>query len=366
MESRFRFQSERPFQQALQIRVEERLAALGRTRYGAARLYFKTAVIVLWAGLSYAGLLAADRWWQSLPLAASLGLALAAIGFNVGHDGNHGAGSPSKLVNRSLGALFDLLGGSSYVWRFKHNVLHHSYPNVNGLDDDIDLGPLCRMSRHQPHLPHHRLQHLYMWVLYAFIVPKWQFLDDFSAVIKGRIGETPFPRPRGVDLAVFIAGKLAFFGWAFLLPAQLHPLPTVLLFYGIVVAVQGLALSVVFQLAHSNDATESFAVPGIPGIPGDTGGDPESEWAVHQIETTANFARRNRLLTWYVGGLNHQVEHHLFPRISHVHLPLIADEVAQVCREHDVRYREYPSLTSAIVSHFRWLRDLGVPPQQIQ
>ena len=354
MESRFRFQSERPFQQALQIRVEERLAALGRSRYGAWRLYLKTAVIVLWAGLSYAGLLASDRWWQALPLAVSLGLALAAIGFNVGHDGNHGAGSSSKLVNRSLGALFDLLGGSSYVWRFKHNVLHHSYPNVNGLDDDIDLGPLCRMSRHQPHLPHHRLQHLYMWVLYTLIIPKWQFLDDFSAVLRGRIGETPFPRPRGVDLAVFVIGKLAFFGWVFLLPAQLHPVSMVLLFYGLVAAIQGLALSVVFQLAHSNDETQSFA---------GTGDDPESEWAVHQIETTANFARRNRLLTWYVGGLNHQVEHHLFPRISHVHLPLIADEVAQVCREHGVRYREYPSLTSAIVSHFRWLRDLGVPPR---
>jgi linoleoyl-CoA desaturase len=357
MESRFRFQSERPFQQALQIRVEERLAALGRSRYGAARLYFKAAVIVLWAGLSYAGLLAADHWWQALPLAASLGLALAAIGFNVGHDGNHGAGSPSKLVNRSLGALYDLLGGSSYVWRFKHNVLHHSYPNVDGLDDDIDLGPLCRMSRHQPHLPHHRLQHLYMWVLYTLIIPKWHFLDDFSAVIRGRIGETPFPRPRGADLAVFVCGKLVFFGWVFLLPAQLHPVSMVLLFYGIVAAIQGLALSVVFQLAHSNDETQSFSL---------AGSDPESEWAVHQIETTANFARHNRLLTWYVGGLNHQVEHHLFPRISHVHLPLIADEVAQVCREHGVRYREYPTLPSAIASHFRWLRDLGMPPRQIQ
>lgn len=354
MESRFKFQSERPFQQALQMRVEERLAALGRSRYGSARLYLKTAVILLWTGLSYAGLLAADHWWQVLPLAVSLGLALAAIGFNVGHDANHGAGSPSKFVNRSLGALYDLLGGSSYIWRFKHNVLHHSYPNVNGLDDDIDLGPICRMSSHQPHLPHHRLQHLYMWVLYAFIVPKWNFLDDFSAVIRGRIGETPFPRPRGADLAVFVGGKLAFFGWVFVLPAFFHPVSMVVLFYGIVAAIQGVTLSVVFQLAHSNDETHSFA---------HTGNDPESEWAIHQIETTANFARRNRLLTWYVGGLNHQVEHHLFPRISHVHLPLIADEVAQVCKEHGVRYREYLTLPSAIVSHFRWLRALGLPPQ---
>ena len=354
MEARFKFQSERPFQQVLQARVEERLAALGRSRYGAARLYLKTALILLWAGLSYAGLLASDRWWQALPLAVSLGLAFAAIGFNVGHDANHGAGSSSKLVNRSLGALFDLLGASSYVWRFKHNVLHHSYPNVNGLDDDIDLGPVCRMSRHQPHLPHHRFQHLYMWALYAFIIPKWQFVDDYSALIRGRIGETPFQRPRGVDLAVLIVGKIVFFGWVFLLPSLLHPVSMVLLFYVLVSAVEGLTLSVVFQLAHSTDQTEAFA---------HNGGDAESEWAIHQIETTSNFARHNRLLTWYVGGLNHQVEHHLFPRISHVHLPLIAEEVAQVCREHGVEYREHPTFPGAIVAHFRWLRSLGVPPQ---
>jgi linoleoyl-CoA desaturase len=228
---------------------------------------------------------------------------------------------------------------------------------VNGLDDDIDLGPICRMSRHQPHLPHHRLQHFYMWVLYTFIIPKWNFYDDFSAVIKGRIGESPFPRPRGADLALFIGGKLAFIGWVFVLPSFFHPISTVVFFYLFVTAIQGETLSVVFQLAHSNDATESFA---------HTGADPESEWAIHQIETTANFARHNRLLSWYVGGLNHQVEHHLFPRISHVHLPLIADEVAQVCQEHGVRYREYLTLPSAIAAHFRWLRDLGQPPQTQQ
>jgi linoleoyl-CoA desaturase len=355
MEVRFRFQNERSFQQALQARVEERLAALGRSRYGSARLYLKTAVLLLWGGLSFAGLLASDHWWQAFPLAVSLGLAVAALGFNTGHDGNHGASSPSKGVNRALGAMFDLLGASSYVWRFKHNVLHHSYPNVHGLDDDIDLGPLCRMSRHQAHLPYHRLQHFYMWALYGLIMPKWHLFDDFLAVARGRVGDTPLPRPHGLDLAVFVGGKVVFVGWSVLLPSFFHPVSTVLFFYLFVAAVTGLALSVVFQLAHSNDETESF-------VQGEAEGGGELEWAVHQVETTANFARRNRLLTWYVGGLNHQVEHHLFPRISHVHLPLIADEVEQVCREHGVRYREHPTFPSAIASHYRWLRSLSLPP----
>lgn len=355
MEPRFKFQRERSFQQELQTRVEDRLAALGRSRYGASRLYIKTAVLFLWAGASYAGLLASNHWWQALPLAVSLGLALAALGFNVGHDGNHGAGSPSKGANRTLGAAFDLLGGSSYVWRFKHNVLHHSYPNVVGLDDDIDLGPLCRMSRHQEHLPFHRLQHLYMWLLYGLITPKWQLWDDFAAVARGRVGDSPFGRPRGADLALFVGGKLAFFGWAFVLPALFHSFWLVLLFYGIASFVQGVALSVVFQLAHSNDETESF-------VPDETGAAAGKEWAIHQVETTANFARHNRLLSWYTGGLNHQIEHHLFPRISHVHLPSISDVVEQVCRKHGVRYRAHPTMTGAIASHYRWLRDLGRPP----
>jgi linoleoyl-CoA desaturase len=356
MEARFKFARERIFQQEIQARVEEHLAALGRGRVGAARLYVKTAVLFLWAGLSYAGLVALEPGWQAFPLAVSLGLALAALGFNVGHDGNHGAGSSSKAMNRLLGAAFDLLGASSYVWRFKHNVLHHSYPNVDGLDDDIDLGALCRMSRHQPHRAYHRLQHFYLWPLYALIIPKWQLYDDFATLVRGRIGDTPLARPRGGDLALFVAGKLAFFSWALVLPALVHSLPAVLLFYFITSGVQGITLSLVFQLAHSNDETESFSVA-------ETGAAVGQEWAIHQVETTANFARRNRLLTWYVGGLNHQIEHHLFPRISHVHLPAIAATVEEVCRKHGVRYRVHPTLGGAIVSHYRWLRDLGRPPE---
>ncbi len=335
--------------------MERHLATTGRTRHGAAPLYLKTILLFLWAGVSYAGLVTSAHGGQALAFAILLGLAIAALGFNVGHDGNHGAVSPSKTVNRALGWTLDLLGGSSYVWRFKHNVLHHSYPNVHGLDDDIDLGALCRMSRHQPHRPYHRLQHLYMWALYSLITPKWHLYDDFAALARGHIGGHPFPRPRGADLALLVGGKIAFFGLAFGLPALFHPFWVVLLFYGVVSAVEGIVLSIVFQLAHSNDETESFS-------PEEIGAATDREWAVHQIETTADFGRRNRLLTWYVGGLNHQIEHHLFPRISHVHLPGIAEIVEELCRERGVRYRAHPTMWSAVLSHHRWMRDLGAVP----
>lgn len=347
------FSPERSFQREVQSRVEARLAALDRCRDGGWRIYLKTALLLLWSGASYAALVAwARSGWQAVPLAASLGLALAAIGFNIAHDGNHGSFSTSRLVNRAMGGMLDLLGGSSYVWRFKHNVFHHSYTNIEGLDDDIDLGALCRMSRHQPHRSYHRFQHLYMWLLYGFIVPKWQLYDDFAAVAAGRLGGNPFPRPRGGELALFVGGKLAFLTLAFAIPLLSHPLWQVVVAYAGVGLVQGLSLSIVFQLAHSNEETCAFSAREPEDIA-------RREWAVHQVETTANFARRSRLLTWYVGGLNHQIEHHLFPRLSHVHLPVIADVVEQLCREHGVRYRVQPSFWRAVASHHSWLRSMG-------
>jgi linoleoyl-CoA desaturase len=358
-ETRPKFSRARTFQNDLQTRVEQRLAALGRSRHGGLRIYCKTALLLLWAGFSYVGLVAwAGQWWEAIPLAISLGLSLAAIGFNVSHDGNHGAYSSSKAVNRGVGALFDLLGASSYFWRWKHNVFHHSYPNVEGLDDDIDLGVLCRMSPHQPYLKHQRFQHLYMWALYGLIIPKWQFYDDFVSIIRGKIGENSIPRPRGGELALFVGGKLASFAAIFVVPVLFHALPVVLLGYLFVVAVEGITLSVVFQLAHSVEETSAFSAD-------ETGELASREWAIHQAETTANFARGNRLLTWFVGGLNHQIEHHLFPRISHVHLPHIAEVVQQVCREHGVRYQEHRTFRSAIASHYGWLRLMGRPPAQV-
>jgi linoleoyl-CoA desaturase len=355
LEEKPRFSPGRPFHHEVQSRVEERLATLGRSRHGGRRIYLKTALLLLWSSTSYAALLTwAQSWWQVALLSVSLGLALAGIGFNIAHDGNHGAFSASRIVNRAMGGMLDLLGASSYVWRWKHNVFHHSYPNIEGLDDDIDLGALCRMSRHQPHLPYHRLQHLYMWILYGFIVPKWQLYDDFAAIVKGRIGGNSFPRPRGGELALFLGGKLAFFATAFAIPLLSHPLWQVALVYGCVGLVQGLSLSIVFQLAHSNEETSAFSADEPEDIA-------DREWAVHQVETTADFARRSRLLTWYVGGLNHQIEHHLFPRISHVHLPVIADVVEQVCRESGVRYSVHASLWRAVASHYSWLRSMGRP-----
>jgi linoleoyl-CoA desaturase len=334
------------FHQELRSRVRRQLEAAGRPAQGLRAMYAKTAVLFLWLGVSYVLLVfAAGNAWQVVALAFSLGLAIAGIGFGVMHDGSHGSYSTHPWLNRTMARALDLLGGSSFVWQRKHNLLHHTWPNVEGVDDDIDTGPLARLAPGQPRRFHHRFQHLYMWPLYSFLAIKWQLWDDFATVASGRMSGRPFPRPRGSELAVFVAGKLVFFGLAFALPLLFHPLWAVAAVYLLVSGVAGLTLSVVFQLAHCVPEAETGAKLG--------------SWAVRQVQASVDFARANRLLGWYVGGLNLQIEHHLFPQISHLHYAALAPLVEATCREYGVRYTAHPTLRAAVAAHFRQLRALG-------
>jgi linoleoyl-CoA desaturase len=253
-----------------------------------------------------------------------------------------------------MALTLDLLGGSSYVWAKKHNTIHHSYTNITDHDDDINFGFLARMSPHHKRLKFHRLQQFYLWVLYGLFPIKWQLYDNFRDLVTGRIGSHRFARPTGWDLVTFIVGKTVFFSLAFVVPALLHPLWIVLVFYLAMSIVEGLALSIVFQLAH---CVEEAAFP----LPREGTGRMETAWAVHQVETTVDFARGNWLLSWFIGGLNFQIEHHLFPQICHVRYPALSKLVEQTCREFGLRYVAHKTLLAGVASHFRWLRRMGVP-----
>jgi linoleoyl-CoA desaturase len=191
-------------------------------------------------------------------------------------------------------------------------------------------------------------------VLYGFLPIKWQLWDDYRDVARGRIGNHRFARPRGRKLAVFIGGRALFLSLAFVIPILFNPIWQVIVFYALVCWVNGIVISVVFQLAHAVEAAE------FP-LPDEDTGRMQTPWAVHQVRTTVDFARRNPFLTWFLGGLNYQIEHHLFPRISHVHYPRISRFVERACRRYDLPYNEHPSIFSAIASHYRWLRQMGCP-----
>lgn len=356
---RLKFAGHDEFQSELRRRVDAYFRNTGHGQRDCWQMYLKTAILLACFAGSYLLLVfVAQAWWQALPLAIVLGLSTAGIGFNVQHDGGHQAYSNHAWINKLMAMMLDVMGGSSYVWRWKHAVIHHTYVNITGHDSDIDLGILGRLTPHQRRLPIHRWQHFYLWPLYGLMAIKWQFYDDFRDIISGRIGESRLPRPKGWELLLLLGGKATFFTLAFAIPMLFHSPWIVLLFYAVVAVVAGMVLSIVFQLAHCVEHAE------FP-IPQEETGRIENAWAVHQVETTVDFARGSGLVTWFLGGLNFQIEHHLFPRICHIHYPAVARLVEETCREYGVRYTEHPSLWAGVKSHFRWLRRMGRPSMDV-
>jgi linoleoyl-CoA desaturase len=342
----------------LRRRVDAYFEKTGRSRRDCPQMYFKTATILGWLVAAYVLLLfVVTSWWLVVPLAVILGLSMAAVGFNIQHDGAHKAYSNYRWVNKMMALTLDLMGGSSYLWDWKHNSIHHTYTNISGHDDDINIGWLGRLSPAQRRLPFHRLQGIYLWFLYGFLAIKWHFFDDFHQIAVGRIGGQKIVRPKGRELCIFIGGKVIFFSLAFVIPMLLHPIWAVLIVYAIAAFVSGLVLSVVFQLAHCVPQAD-FPIP----VAAPQGGQHvENAWAVHQVQTTVNFSRRSWALRWLLGGLNFQIEHHLFHKICHVHYPALSKVVEETCREFNVRYTVHRSFLSAIASHFRWLVLMGRP-----
>ena len=350
-----KFGGHNEFQAELKRRVDEFFRTTGRRRRDVPQMYLKTAVLLTAFATFYVLLVFfAQTWWQALLFAALMGLATAGIGFNIQHDGGHQAFSDRPWVNKLTALTMDLIGGSSYLWHWKHVVYHHTYVNITGHDTDIDLGALGRLSPHQKRHWFHRWQHIYLWPVYGLMAVRWHLYGDFRDLVTGTIGTHRFPRPRGWDLVTFGAGKAVFLGLAFALPLAFHPVWVVALFYGAATVVLGIVLSVVFQLAHCVEGAD-FPMPEVGT------GRIEHAWAIHQVETTVDFARRSRIVVWLLGGLNFQIEHHLLPKICHVNFPAMSGIVEQTCRDFGVRYTEHPSFRAGLASHFRWLRQMGMP-----
>jgi linoleoyl-CoA desaturase len=353
--ARPKFAANDGFQATLRRRVEEYFARTGKKERDCAAMYWKTAVIL---GVFFASYIAlvffATTWWQVVLASLLLGGAAGLIGFNIQHDGSHLAYSDRPWMNKLTAMSMDLIGASSYLWHWKHIASHHIYVNITDHDADVDLGAFARVTPHQPHYFFHRLQHFYLWALYGFMTIRWHLYGDFRDLITRDVGGHPIPRPRGREMAIFIAGKVVFFPLAFVLPMFFHTWWKVLLVYALVAGTIGIVLSIVFQLAH---CVEEADFP----VPDETTNRMEDNWMVHQIHTTVDFARNSKLLCWLLGGLNFQVEHHLFPKICHVHYPEISKIVEATCREFGIRYNEHKTLWAGLVSHYRWLRRMSRP-----
>ncbi|AXY75072.1 acyl-CoA desaturase [Paraflavitalea soli] len=281
-----------------------------------------------------------------------LGGVVAAIGFNVMHDGAHGSFSKYKWINSFAALSLNILGGNNFMWNVKHNVIHHAFTNVDGVDDDIDIQPWMRMSTTQKKYRLHKYQHIYFWFLYSLLYIFWIFVLDYQKYFKSKIGSMPLKKMKLSDHLVFWGFKVFHLFLFVGLPIYMVGFTSWLISFLIFTLVAGLVLSLVFQLAHT---VEHTAFP----MPHETTGKMEDEWAVHQIKTTANFATNNKLVSWLVGGLNFQIEHHLFPKISHIHYPAISKIIRQACQEYGIVYIEYPRVRYAVASHVAFLKQMG-------
>jgi linoleoyl-CoA desaturase len=333
-----------------------------RVRAGDPRLHRKATILVLWFTLSYVLLLASRSTSIQLLLCVSFALASAALGFNVFHDANHGAFSSSRRVNLFWSrATCCLLGPSRYLWDQKHHVFHHVFTNVFRWDDDIETRGHLRMSPRQPWEPKFTHQHLFFVPLYALSTLEWFFVKDFVQYFNLRMTHRAIPPMSLGDRVEFWTSKAVYFTLFVALPFAFFPWPRVLMGLLVFHIIFGLTLTFIFQLAHG---TEKVAFPEPHGAGADA--TIEDEWAAHELRTTVNFGNHNRALNWFAGGLNFQIEHHLFPHLSHTYYPEIADIVRRTAIEFGLPYHAHDTYRGAIASHYQFVRALGhkAPPTE--
>ena len=349
-----KYQPHSPLFADLRAQVDAYFESNGLDRTGGSSMISKALVVMAWFCTSYLLLILwASTWWQVALLTLSTGVAVAAIGFSIQHDGGHRAFGKGKFANFMAASALDLMGGSSYFWRHKHAFLHHHYTNITGLDSDINAQPFLRMADTQPHYWWHRFQHWYAWPLYGFLPAKWFFFDDFRSLVRGKIGPEPVSRPNAKETAWMFFGKAVFFTYVFVVPALLgHSLWMIALIYGAACLVVGICLATVFQLAHCVEEAHFESSP-------DGKSRMTYPWAEHQLATTVNFAPNNPIVTWWVGGLNFQVEHHLFPNICHIHYPEVSKIVRRVCKKHGVPHLSHDTLLGVFKSHLAYMKRVG-------
>lgn len=347
-----------PFFAVLKSRVDHYFEENGISKHANATMVTKTIVLLSGYILPFVALL---YFTPSLGLSMLLwfimGLSLAGIGMSVMHDANHSAYSSNKTVNFLMGHTLNLVGGSVFNWKLQHNILHHTYTNITHIDEDIEDRLVLKFSPHTKTKWFHKFQWIYAMFFYGLLTFYWVLAKDFVQYAQfTKSGVNPGNKNENRSTLIkIILIKVFYFLAVIVMPIVVFNIPVLQILSGFLLMhfVAGVILTTVFQLAHTLEQT-AHPMP-VNGII-------ENDWAIHQLNTTVNFSRNSKILSWYIGGLNFQVEHHLFPKISHVHYPALSHIVKQTAEEHGIPYLENESLLSALQSHFRYMREIGTLP----
>ncbi|SKC72455.1 fatty acid desaturase family protein [Ohtaekwangia koreensis] len=350
----------RDFSVTLNKRVNDYFKVEGITRHANSEMVIKTifmfALYFVPYGIIVGGGVTGTAWLILLVVIMSLGL--AGIGLSVMHDANHGAYSKKKWLNTLIGYSMNLIGANAFNWKMQHNVLHHSYTNVHEEDEDVSPRGVLRLTPHSNWKKIHQYQFIYAWFLYGLMTLVWLSIKDFTRIVKyDRNGLAKKNNMHiGREWVILIGSKLLYIGYIFVIPVVFTSLVWWQIVLGIVIMhyIAGFILAIIFQPAHVIEGTE-FPLP-------DETNTLENNWAVHQLLTTTNFGNKSRWFSWYVGGLNYQIEHHLFPNICHVHYRKIAGIVKETALEFGLPYKSARTFVGALYGHAKLLKQLGVKP----
>jgi linoleoyl-CoA desaturase len=357
VEQKLRFSNDEgnEFIVVLRKRVNQYFKENNISKTGNSNMMFKTVFMLSLYFVPYAFSISnlVTSPWTFFGLWLIMGLGMSGIGLSIMHDANHGSFSKNKNVNQVLSYLLDMVGGSSMNWRIQHNVLHHSFTNVEGVDVDIKERGVLRFSPHQKRNKLHQFQHIYAWFLYGIMSLYWVTVKDFlqMGTFKkgGHLKKGEYKRL----VSEIIGGKIFYYAYIIAIPLILTPFAwyTIVLSFLAMHFIAGFILTCIFQTAHVMPTSE-YPLP-------DANGQLENSWAIHQLKTTTNYAPKSVFFSWFVGGLNFQVEHHLFPNICHVHYKRISGIVKETAQEYNLPYYYRDSFMSALWQHTKMLRTLG-------
>lgn len=358
---RFIEQERNGFYTTLRKRVDNYFTTNNISKHANGAMVFKT--FLFWGG--YVGLylliiFGGFSLWANFGLALVLGFFGAMVGFNVSHDAIHGAYSSRKWLNDLISFSFHTLGASPYIWRISHNLVHHTYTNIPGHDEDIDVAPgLVRLSPEDKLNSLQRFQHFYAFLLYGLSSLSWVLRKDYKKFFQHNIGNYKH-KHKTMDYVRLFGYKLMYYFLFIFVPLWILPISfgQWLLTFVCMHFIKGLTIGLVFQLAHVVESTEFPTT--------NENGDIEEAWAIHQMKTTANFGRKDWLTNYLCGGLNMQVEHHLFPTVCHIHYRAISDIVKETAIEFNVPYLENTSFWTAIGSHYRMLQKFGAEEWELR
>lgn len=359
--STLKFSNKNPdFQTTLNKRVNEYFKSNGISRHANSEMVVKTIFMFCLYFIPYGFIVSglSVNPWMLLGLWVIMGLGKAGIGLSIMHDANHGSYSSRPWINDMIGYALNLIGGNAFNWKVQHNVRHHTYTNIHEADEDISPRGVLRMSPQSQWKPLHRFQHIYAWVLYGLLTFVWIVFKDYSRILRyaneGMVEKLKTNLYK--EWAILLFSKAVYLFYMIAIPIYVLPIAWwwILIGFFVMHFVSGFILAIIFQPAHVVDGTE-YPQP-------DENGKLDSSWAVHQLRTTTNFAQQSRIFSWYVGGLNLQVEHHLFPNICHVHYRKIAHIVKSTAEEFGLPYKSYDTFGQAIVGHAKLLKELGRRP----